>query len=79
MSVQACADHMVMVADGIVVGSHVRSFERDQTRFDRRHCVPALDRKPGALRNGASFKVWKLPAPVLAEKDKLLRKPGGDR
>lgn len=79
VSVRAYADRMVMVADGVVVGSHVRSFERDRTFFDPWHYVPALDKKPGALRNGAPFKDWKLPAPILAVKDKLLRKPGGDR
>lgn len=79
VSVRAYADRMVMVADGVIVGSHVRSFERDRTFFDPWHYVPALDKKPGALRNGAPFKDWKLPPAILETKDKLLRKPGGDR
>jgi transposase len=79
VSVRAYADRIVMVAEGQVVGEHVRSFERDRTFFDPWHYVGALQTKPGALRNGAPFKDWKLPAPLLRMKELLLRKPGGDR
>ena len=37
-------------------------FGRDQTIYDPWHYVPVLARKPGALRNGAPFKDWVLPA-----------------
>lgn len=79
VSVRAYADQIVAVAEGAVVGRHDRSFERDRTFFDPWHYVSALDKKPGALRNGAPFKDWKLPKPLLDVKDRLLRKPGGDR
>ena len=79
VSLRAYADRIVMVADGQVVGEHPRSFERERTFFNPWHYVPALDRKPGALRNGAPFKDWDLPEPILAMRDKLLKKPGGDR
>jgi hypothetical protein len=69
----------VTMADGQVVGEHVRSFERDRTFFDPWHYVAALERKPGALRNGSPFKDWALPRALLEMKDRLLRKPGGDR
>jgi transposase len=55
------ADRIVMVSDGHVVGEHERHFGRDKTIFDPWHYVSALDRKPGALRNGAPFKDWELP------------------
>jgi hypothetical protein len=44
------------------VGDHASCFGRDQTVFDPWHYVPVLARKPGALRNGAPFKGWVLPA-----------------
>ena len=51
----------------------------DRTFFDPWHYVAALEKKPGALRNGAPFKDWALP-PALAEmKDRLGAKAGGDR
>jgi hypothetical protein len=45
-----------------VVGEHPRCFGRGQTVYDPWHYVPVLARKPGALRNGAPFKHWVLPA-----------------
>lgn len=79
VSVRAYADRIVMVSEGTVVAEHPRSFDRDRTFFDPWHYVPALERKPGALRNGAPFRDWKLPKPVLEVRDRLLRRPGGDR
>jgi hypothetical protein len=69
----------VTIAQGQIVGEHVRSFERDRTFFDPWHYVAALESKPGALRNGSPFKGWALPQALLEMKDRLLRKPGGDR
>ena len=51
-----------MRQDGRIVGEHPRCFGRDQTIYDPWHYVPVLARKPGALRNGAPFKDWLLPA-----------------
>ena len=54
-----------------------RSFERGQTLYDWRHYVSLLQRKPGALRNGAPFKT--MPEPLQHLQAHLLRHPGGDR
>ena len=35
---------------------HQRGFGRGETVYDPWHYVPALARKPGALRNGAPFR-----------------------
>ena len=43
------------------------------------HYVPALERKPGALRNGAPFKDWNLPAAMTRLRERLARHPDGDR
>ena len=79
VSLRTYAERIVTVAEGQIVGEHVRSFERDRTFFDPWHYVAALERKPGALRNGAPFKDWALPRALREMKDRLLRKPGGDR
>ena len=52
--------------DGKIVGEHRRHFGRDQTVSDPWRYVPVLARKPGALRNGAPFKVTILAA-VLSD------------
>ena len=61
VSLRTYADRIVTMAEGQIVGEHVRSFERDRTFFDPWHYVAALEKKPGALRNGAPFKDWALP------------------
>ena len=41
--------------------------------------LPVLARKLGALRNGAPFREWDLPAAIRRVQRKLERQPGGDR
>jgi hypothetical protein len=65
--------------DGRVVGDHRRCFGRDQMVFDPWHYVPVLARKPGALRNGAPFKDWILPAGLERVRRKLAGATDGDR
>jgi hypothetical protein len=38
-----------------MVATHERLSDRNQTRYDWQHYVPLIERKPGALRNGAPF------------------------
>ena len=61
VEVHAYADRIVIRQDGRIVAEH-RSFARGDTVYDPWHYVPVLARKPGALRNGAPFKDWVLPA-----------------
>src|SRR5271157_546209 len=62
VEVQAYADRIIIRQDSTIVGEHARCFGRGQTIYDPWHYVPVLARKPGALRNGAPFKNWVLPA-----------------
>jgi hypothetical protein len=55
------AERIVIVSEGQVIGDHQRHFGRGKTIFDPWHYLPVLERKPGALRNGAPFKHWDLP------------------
>jgi len=79
VEVRAYADRIELRQDGLVVGDHRRRFGRDQTVFDPWHYVPVLARKPGALRNGAPFKDWVLPAGLERIRRKLAGAPDGDR
>jgi hypothetical protein len=79
VEVRAYADRIELRQDGRVVGEHARSFGRDQTVFDPWHYVPVLARKPGALRNGAPFKGWVLPASLERVRRKLAGSEDGDR
>jgi hypothetical protein len=68
---------VVAVADGVEIARHTRCFDRYRTIYDFRHYLGLLERKPGALRNGAPFA--ELPGPLLKLQKLLLRQLGGDR
>ena len=70
-------ERVTVVANRAVVAEHTRIIDRDRVVYDWRHYVPLIERKPGALRNGAPFA--DLPAPLLQLSRHLLRRAGGDR
>jgi hypothetical protein len=76
--IQAYAERLVIRQDGAVVAEHRRSFGRGQTIYDSWHNVPVLARKPGALRNGAPFKDWLLPANLERVRSRLKGSDDGD-
>jgi len=79
VEVRAYADRIELRQDGRLVGEHRRCFGRDRTIYDPWHYVPVLARKPGALRNGAPFKDWVLPANLERVRRKLAGAEDGDR
>jgi hypothetical protein len=70
---------MKTAVDGRIVAEHPRSFGRGDTVYDPWHYVPVLTRKPGALRNGAPFKDWVLPASMERVRRKLTGVDDGNR
>ncbi|MGA1685498.1 MAG: IS21 family transposase [Gemmobacter sp.] len=79
VEIRAYAERIEIRQDGRVVGEHPRHFGRDQTVYDPWHYVPVLARKPGALRNGAPFKDWLLPAALDRVRRRLAGSADGDR
>ena len=79
VEVRAYAERIEIRQDGRIVAEHPRAFSRGQTVFDPWHYVPVLARKPGALRNGAPFKDWVLPAALERIRRKLAGNVDGDR
>ncbi|HEX3164270.1 MAG TPA: IS21 family transposase [Pseudolabrys sp.] len=79
VEIHAYADRITIRQDGEIVGEHLRRFGRDETSYDPWHYVPVLSKKPGALRNGAPFKDWVLPASLERVKRKLAHLRDGNR
>jgi heme-degrading monooxygenase HmoA len=77
ISLRIYPQELVVVHDEQVVARHVRSFERHQTFYDWQHYIPVIERKPGALRNGAPF--HDMPQPLRQLQKHLLKHEGGDR
>jgi transposase len=79
VEIQTYAERVVIRQDGAIIGEHRRRFGRGETIYDPWHYVPVLTRKPGALRNGAPFKDWPLPASLERVRRKLKGSDDGDR
>ena len=79
VEIHAYADRIVICQDGRIVAEHRRSFGRGETVYNPWHYVPVLARKPGALRNGAPFKDWVLPAAMERVRRKLAGADDGNR
>ena len=79
VDIHAYADRIVVRQDGRTVAEHRRCYGRGKTIYDPWHYVPVLARKPGALRNGAPFKDWVLPAALDRVRRKLAGSHDGDR
>jgi len=77
ISLHAYPTELVLVAEGQVLARHARCFERYQTKYDWQHYIQVVQRKPGALRDGAPFA--EMPLQLRTLQHHLLRRPGGDR
>ena len=78
-TVRAYAERVVLMCGDQMIGDHPRFFCRGHVEYNPWHYVPALERKPGALRNGAPFKDWNLPAAMTRVRERLTKHLGGDR
>jgi hypothetical protein len=82
VSLRIYHDRLVVAAEGTILCEHARVIQRShhlpaKTIYDWRHYLAVVQRKPGALRNGAPF--LELPPAFRQLQDHMLRKPGGDR
>jgi len=82
VSLRVYPDRVVVAAEGQIICEHSRIFNRSHeapghTVYDWRHYLSVIQRKPGALRNGAPF--TELPEAFRTLQLHLLKKPGGDR
>jgi hypothetical protein len=82
VSLRVYPDKIVVAAEGRILCKHERVIERchhvpGRTVYDWRHYLAVLQRKPGALRNGAPFA--DMPEAFRALQAQLLKRPGGDR
>jgi transposase len=82
VSLRIYPQRVVIAAEGQILCEHARIIERShhlpgRTVYDWRHYLSVIQRKPGALRNGAPFA--ELPEAFRRLQGHLLKHPGGDR
>ena len=77
VSTRLYPNRVAVAARDAVVASHDRLTERGQICYDWQHYIPLVERKPGALRNGAPFA--DMPTPLKQLRLGLMRHEGGDK
>lgn len=82
VSLHIYPEQLLIVAEGAVICTHERIIERSHRQpgrviYDWRHYLAVVQRKPGALRNGAPF--VEMPEAFRKLQSLMLRKPSGDR
>lgn len=82
VSVRVYPERIVVAAEGRILCEHRRIIDRSHHRlgrtvYDWRHYLAVIQRKPGALRNGAPFA--ELPKAFKSLQSDLRKRPGGDR
>lgn len=82
VSVRVYPERIVVAAEGQILCEHQRFIDRGhhmpgRTVYDWRHYLAVIQRKPGALRNGAPF--TELPESFRRLQGHLLKRLGGDR
>ena len=82
VSLHVYPDRLIIVAEGQWIAEHTRLIIRGhdapgRTVYDWHHYLAVLQRKPGALRNGAPF--IELPPAFRQLQTVLLKRLGGDR
>ena len=66
-----------IASDEAIVASHARVANAGHICYDWQHYIALVQRKPGALRNGAPFA--DMPTPLLRLRQGLMRHDGGDK
>ncbi len=78
-TIRAKANLILIIENGEQIASHQRIFDREKTIYNPWHYLDVLERKPGALRNGAPFQDWQLPSGLKRLQSRLSQVTGGDR
>jgi transposase len=82
VSLRVYPERIVIAAEGRILCEHSRIIARShhlpgRIVYDWRHYLAVIQRKPGALRNGAPF--TEMPDAFRQLQGHLLKRPGGDR
>jgi transposase len=81
VQIKAYAWEIIILHNGKTIGKHKRLFDKYRHIYDPWHYVPVLERKPGALRNGAPFRelLDNLPQPLREFRHKLNSHKNADK
>jgi transposase len=76
VTVKAYPERIEVVAAGVVVARHRRSYDRDEQVLDPLHYLATLERRPAALDHAPVLKNWCLPEPFTRLRQALEARHG---
>lgn len=79
VAVHLYPDRIEVSSENAIVACHTRLLDRDQVSYDWQHYIPLIERKPGALRNGAPFADMPTPFAKLQTALRRRERQQGDR
>jgi len=79
VEIRIYAKKIIIVKGNKIIGEHARCFKKNKSIYNPWHYVRILERKPGALRNGAPFKSFELPMSIQKTRMALSVYPEGDK
>jgi len=77
VSTRLYPNRVEIASDEAIVASHARVANEGHISYDWQHYIALIQRKPGALRNGAPFA--DMPPPLQRLRQGLMRVEGGDK
>jgi transposase len=77
VSTRLYPNRVEIATDQAIVASHARVTNEGHICYDWQHYIALVQRKPGALRNGAPFA--DMPAPLQSLRGALIGRDGGDK
>ena len=77
VSTRLYPNRVEIASDETIVASHARVANEGHICYDWQHYIALIQRKPGALRNGAPFA--DMPVPLQRLRQGLMRHDGGDK
>ena len=77
VSTRLYPNRVEIATDEVIVARHTRAANEGRICYDWQHYIALVQRKPGALRNGAPFA--DMPPPLLRLRQGLMRHDGGDK
>ena len=72
-------DRIEVSSENAIVACHTRLLDREQVSYDWQHYIPLIEKKPGALRNGAPFSDMPVPFTQLQAALRRRERQQGDR
>ena len=71
VTVKGYVDRVAIIADGVAIATHPRTYGRQESVLDPLHFLTVLGTKPAALDHAPVYRDWQLPAAIAGLRPRL--------